>query len=186
MIIILISYFSIMKASIISEINLTIIGNGPQQILNEAYDLEPDNVIVNGENRNDCKKSCELTENINNITLIFNADITTCENMFYGLKNIEKIDLSNFHTEQVTSMKYMFNGCEKLIKIDFGNIETSRVKNMEGLFSSCYALTSIDLSKFDTTNLENTQEMFYNLSIFPVLILQMLKICKDYFKAVLV
>ena len=39
MIIILISYFSIMKASIISEINLTIKGNGPQQILNEAYDV---------------------------------------------------------------------------------------------------------------------------------------------------
>ena len=162
MIIILISYFSIMKASIISEINLTIKGNGLQQILNEDYYLEPDNVIVNGENRNDCKKSCELTENINNITLIFNDDITTCENMFYGSKNIEKIDLSNFNTEKVTSMKYMFNGCEKLIKIDFGNIETSRVNNMEGLFSSCYALTSIDLSKFDTTNLENTQEMFYN------------------------
>ena len=49
-----------------SEIYLTIKGSGEQKICNK----EPSGVIVNGIYRNDCKKTCNLDKEENNITLI--------------------------------------------------------------------------------------------------------------------
>ena len=46
--------------------------------------------------RDDCKNFCDLTEETNNIVLIFMNYITSCDNMFYGSNNITKIDMSNF------------------------------------------------------------------------------------------
>ena len=158
------SFISIIKTSYTSEIHLTIEGNGLQQILNETFNREPNDVIVNNENRNDCKKFCDLTSYTNDIILKFNSIITSCDDMFYGSNNITQIDLSNFNTAQVTSMQYMFKGCTNLRNINFGNIDTSKVTNMEGFFRDCIYLISIDLSYFDTSSLENAKEMFSSCS----------------------
>ena len=115
---------------------------------------------MNGEPRNDCSKFCEFTSKPNNVTLRFNDEITTCENMFNGINNMTQIDLSNFHSEQVTKMSYMFNECSNLINIKFGNFKTSSTIDMECLFKLCTKITSIDVSKFDTSSLKNAKEMF--------------------------
>ena len=78
------------------RIELTIVGKGHQQILNSDFYKEPDSVMVNTITRDDCKKFCDLTEETNNIVLIFMNYITSCDNMFYGSNNITKIDMSNF------------------------------------------------------------------------------------------
>ncbi len=91
-----------------SEIHLTIQGSGSKQILSEKYNLEPNVVSVNGIDRNDCKKSCELTDEINNIVLYFYSEITSCENMFCESYDITEIDLSKFYTEKVDNMANMF------------------------------------------------------------------------------
>ena len=70
----------------------------------------------------------------NNVTLVFEDEINSLENMFYGLINLIKIDLSKFDTSKVTSMKSMFRECENLIQINFGEIETSSVTDMSYLF----------------------------------------------------
>ena len=127
-------YISIINSTSISEISLVIIEDGFQYILNENYYKEPDEVIVNGESRNDCSKFCEFTSKPNNVIIRFNDEITTCENMFNGINNMTQIDLSNFHSEQVTKMSYMFNECSNLINIKFGNFKTSSTIDMECLF----------------------------------------------------
>ena len=80
------------------------------------------------------QKKCNLEDNINNITIIFDDDINSCENMFKDLLNIKEVDLSNFDASKVTSMLSMFNGCNYLEKITFGNINTYSLQNMEYFF----------------------------------------------------
>ncbi len=109
--------------------------------------------------KNVCSKQCELEEDINYITLIFEEEITSCENMFKHC-NIKEINLSNFDTSKVTRMKSMFDHCENLEKITFGNINTSLVKNMYALFHYCSKLTALDLSNFDTSSTITMESMF--------------------------
>ena len=79
-----------------SEIHLVINGNGNQNIINNTFYLEPSEVYVNGIYKHTCKKFCEMDNEINNVKLIFNKNIESCENMFYGSENITEIDFSNF------------------------------------------------------------------------------------------
>ena len=57
-----------------------------------------------------------LTEQINNITIIWNKEITDCSYMFENLINITYIDLSSFNASLVTNMYRMFCGCTALKK----------------------------------------------------------------------
>ena len=110
----------------ISKIIITINGTENQSILsNKSYynhyiseiekvcyfNYTPDNILVNNiSQKNKDKYVYNLTEQINNITIIFNNQIKDCCGMFYGLKNITKIDLSYFNTSLVTDMRSMFSG----------------------------------------------------------------------------
>ena len=80
--------------------------------------------------------------------------------MFYDLKNIIEIDLSNFDFSKATSLYSMFAGCSNLEKIEFGKIKTSSLENMGSMFRRCSKLKSIDLSKFDTSKVTNMGYMF--------------------------
>ena len=107
-------------------------------ILSESFYEYPSQVIVNDILSKSCKKNCTMHCDLNNnVTLIFDREITSCANMFSGLKNIKEIDLSNFDTSKVTDMNSMFKECTNLEKINFGNINTSLVKDMNNLFLSC-------------------------------------------------
>ena len=131
----------------ISEIHLVIKGNGTQNILYNNFNTNPSEVIVNGISKgNTCQKTCDLDEDINNVTIKFEEQIISCYHMFYQLENIIEIDLSNFDTSKVNNMKRMFGECKNLEKINFGNINTSSVENMDSLFYQCEKLISIDLS----------------------------------------
>ena len=153
------SYISIDKV-FSSVIILTIYENGNQAILNENFEFEPNGVVVDNKDKNDCKKLCYLESFNSKIYLKFNDDINSCENMFKGLSNIIEIDLSKFDFSHVTSMKSMFQNCTGLKVIEFGNINTSKVENMKMVFEGCKELASIDLSKFDTNLVTTFEKMF--------------------------
>ena len=87
-----------------SEINLVIKGGGNQSILNNTFYLEPSRVYINDIYKESCKKFCEMYGEINNIKLIFDNNIESCENMFYGSYNITEIDFSNFDFSQVRNV----------------------------------------------------------------------------------
>ena len=122
-----------------SKIILTINGTGNQTILSSQsysyyingikkvcyFNYTPDNVIVNNISQEYKDKYVyNLTEQINNIIIIWNNRIIECCGMFYGLKNITKIDLSYFNTSLVRDMSGMFYGCNSLISLNLNNFNT--------------------------------------------------------------
>ena len=126
------------------EIHLVVLGSGQQQFLNASYSIEPTTVIINNQEKNACKKSCEFDYEVNNVTISFDSQVTTCSYMFSGRNNIKEIDLSNFDFSGVISMKDMFRSCSILEKINFGNANTPQLNNMEGTFQECSILSSLD------------------------------------------
>ena len=143
-----------------SEIHLVIQGGGNQLLLNNDFDTDPSEVIINGIKNDNCKRTCDFGEGKQNIILRFDNQITSCKNMFKGLTNIIEIDLSNFDVSEVIDMSFMFHSCSTLKKINFGNINTSSLKNMESLFQSCSSLTSVDISNIDTSKVTTILRMF--------------------------
>ena len=146
-----------------SKIDLVIKGNGLQHILYNEFEVNPSQIYINNISMDDItKKSFELTENENNITLIFNETIKTCYRMFLNLTNITKINLSNFDCSLVTRMNEMFSGCSSLNSIDLSNLNTSSVKIMDNMFDGCLSLTTINVSSFDTSKVTWMNKMFQN------------------------
>ena len=125
-----------------SEIHLVIQGNGNQRLLYSGFKVEPSDVLVNGISKgNECKKTCYLEGEKNNITLLFSRQIESCESMFESLTNIIEIDLSRFDASKVITMYRMFYDCSNLEKINFGNINTSSLENMRSMFNLFSKLT---------------------------------------------
>ena len=125
---IFISLFSKTQLNLLkqSEIKLILKGRGDKQVLYSSFQYEPSEVIVNGNLKESCKKSCYLeNENKNEVIIKFQTQINTCENMFRDLSNLIETDLSNFDASKVNNMAHLFCGCNKLKKIDFGDIDTS-------------------------------------------------------------
>ena len=143
-----------------SEIKLVIKGKGNLFFLNNNFNPEPSEVIINDEIKDSGIKNYNFTEELNNVIIKFNNSITSCANMFYGLTNIIEIDLSNFDTSKVKNMSSMFCECSSLEKIYFGNINTSSVKDMNNLFHYCNKLISIDVLNFDTSSVTTMNAMF--------------------------
>ena len=76
---------SMIGRTLTSEIRLVIEGGGQQSLLNESFYRNPSKVFVNGELKESCVKSCELESGRNNITLVFEDEANSCENMFHDL-----------------------------------------------------------------------------------------------------
>jgi hypothetical protein len=152
-----------------SEIKLIVQGEGELNILNNSFYLDPSDVIVNGESKPNCKKSCEFINGLNNVTIKFDNQIESCEYMFDGIVSIIEVDLSNFDASKVISMHRMFSDCINLKKITFGSINTSLVQNMEELFNMCTNLTTIDRLDFDTLSVKTMKRMLsLCLAIAPI------------------
>ena len=88
----LLSLFSSTQSNYV--IYLKIKGPGEKNIINNSFRYTPSQILINGELKGSYQKSCILDNNgYNNVTLIFNERIETCENMFNGLSDILEIDL---------------------------------------------------------------------------------------------
>ena len=160
---IIIYLFNVINADFISEIELTIKGTGIQQILYTSYN-KPSEIIVNGINGNPQNNSNEfranLTKNDNNVVIIrFNTPIINCNNMFYKLSNITKVNIKQIDGN-IKSMLRMFSGCKSLISIEFNKINTSNLTSIVEMFSNCESLISLDLSNFDKTLLTDMNNVF--------------------------
>ena len=145
-----------------SEITLKISGGGTQQILNSYFIPIPYYLEVNSVPKTFNYTITDLEYDQNNIIIMkFNKIITSCENMFSGLSNINQINLTNFDFTEVTSMKGMFYGNSNLRKLNFNiNHKISKITNLENAFKGCNLLESIDLSMLDTSLVTNMANMF--------------------------
>jgi len=117
------------------------------------------------------KNYCCLFYGINNLESLnlssFNTqNVTNMSYMFYNCKNLQKINLSSFNTQNVTDMNNMFYNCENLESLNLSSFNTQNVTNMSKMFSYCKKLKSLDLSSFNTQNVTDMNNMFsycYNL-----------------------
>ena len=149
-----------------SRILLTINGTGTQEILYNYYANDPYEVYVNNifHVSTNKKKVNNLIEPLNNITIIWNSQITDCNKMFVGLTKIIYIDLSSFDTSSVTDMNDMFLGCSSLTSINLNKLKTSKVTNMADMFNGCNSLISLNLNDFDTSSVTGMGHMFAECS----------------------
>ena len=146
---------------------MIVYGTGTSEIsyLHNDFHSSPSKVWINGESKDECKKSCFLKEGLNNVTLVFYNEITSTQQMFDYQSNIKEIDLTHFISSKLTNMNKMFFHCTDLEKITFGkNFDTSSVENMENLFADCFKLTSIDISSFNTSSVTTMNSMFRQMN----------------------
>ena len=120
-----------------------------------------------------------ISNKLSKITFGSNFDtsnVTTMRNMFVGLAELKKIDVSNFNTSNVTDMYHMFWSCQNLTELDVSNFDTSKVTDMEGMFcmwisgeNNVSNLTELDVSLFDTRNVTSMRDMFaYNTNLVEI------------------
>ena len=95
------------------------------------------------------------------IKYLFKNKVQRINHMFYKCNNIIKLDLSNFHSDNITNMSHMFHGDKYLKYIKLENLKTQNVTNMSEMFKDCKSLTSLNLSSFDTQNVTDMSFMFY-------------------------
>ena len=81
----------------LSSINLKANGIGDVKVLSDYFiDNLPKEVWINDIRHNEINNTYNLKNSENNITLIWQDEIKTLNNMFSGCYNITEIDLSNF------------------------------------------------------------------------------------------
>ena len=83
--------------------------------------------------------------------------------MFYDMRSLTSLNLSNFDTSKVTNMQYMFSDMTKLTTLDLSNFDTSKVTDMKYMFNEMYSLTSLNLSSFNTSNVTDMSCMFAHM-----------------------
>ena len=148
----------IINFSYSSYITLKVKGSGKIKV----YDNHtPDEIYINDINQTNISNIYNLNKE-DKIKLVWNYNLESCYDMFYGCSNITEIDLSHFNSSRVTSVNSMFYRCSSLTSINFNNFDTSQVTSMSGTFYGCSSLSSIDLSSFITSNVEYMFYMFAN------------------------
>ena len=63
--------------------------------------------------------------------------------MFYSLRSITELDVSNFDTSNVINMDFMFAFDIFLEKINLSNFNVEKCENFDSMFSFCEYLTVI-------------------------------------------
>lgn len=118
----------------------------------------------------DGKMNDTITNVICDPGVVANEDSSS---LFFGLKNVKTIDVSNMDTSNVTDMNNMFSTAYRNTQnnpvqngkltniIGLSNFDTSKVHDMHGMFYYDIALVSLDVSAFDTSNVTDMNSMFY-------------------------
>ena len=128
-----------------------------------TFNNTPDILLINNISQNYTGKYVyNLSNEVNNITLIWKEKFTFSYGMFTHLNNITHIYFTSFDTSLITNMRSMFNGCSSLTSLDLTNFNTSLVSDTNYMFYNCSSLISLNLNNFDTSLVVDMYSMFYN------------------------
>ena len=108
-------------------------------------------------------KNCVSLISIDLSNLI-TSEIRYCRSLFQNCISLKYINLTNFDTLQVTNMNYLFYSCSSLISIDFTNFTVPRNTYLEYMFYGCNSLICLDLSIFNTSKVKLMNHMFWGCS----------------------
>ena len=104
------------------------------------------------------------------LTDIYISELDDLTSIFYGLYEMEIVDISGWDTSNVTTMAYMFNQCSKLKKIiGIENLDVSKLENANNMFFCCKKLVELDLTKWNPVSLQYTRQMFYKCSNLKII-----------------
>ena len=143
-----------------NEIIIKIKGTGNQRIIDGRVQ-DPSQIYLNNESQSDMHTIYNLEEEPNEIRIVWNSPIESCNFMFYDFSNIIEVDLSKFDASQVTEMSNMFKGCTSLTSINFNISNTSSVTDLSYMFYGCTSLKELDLSYFDSSSVTNMEQTFF-------------------------
>lgn len=108
---------------------------------------------------------CNCTElvEIAGINKLLTANVKEMISVFNSCKQLLRLDLSSFNTENVENMAYMFYDCNSLVTIKgLDKFNTEKVTDMSYMFCNCYKLRSLDLSSFSVYKLKNLEYAFFS------------------------
>ena len=128
-----------------NEIILKIDGIGNKTFIKQAFRDKIKSLVINNKNQSTISNTFDFTGEKNTVKITFKEKLSTCNQMFYALKAITEIGLSQFDFSEVTDMTSMFQNCSSLniIKGNGGNM--NKVKLMNKLFLGCIKLKSLNL-----------------------------------------
>ena len=190
-IIILIIEIDLIRSNSYCQIDIKINGQGDQDILFQntlrkkydgkykRFDYSPDEIYVNDILQNYTgKRVYNLTNEINNISMIFHSKFLDLSGMFANLNKITEIDFSKCDTSLVTNMEFTFYGCSSLVSLNLDNFNTSSVNSLICAFQDCSSLKNLNLDYFDTSSVTNMIAVFKGCSSLTSLKLSNFKTSK--------
>ena len=165
------NFISIITIPMNSSIILKIEGPGTKNIFYGSSPFEcnpifdrPNEIYVNKVKKDQFSSQYYFNEGDNEVILIWNKTITSCNCLFYGCKDIKEIDFSNFDTSNVIYMRYMFNECSSLTSLDLSNFDTSKVTDTQFMFYFCSSLKDLNISNFKAEKFQYMVGMFAECS----------------------
>ncbi len=96
----------------------------------------------------------QLAENFGGAMVVKGGgNLVTGNKMFYDLKNITSLDISQLNTSKMLGMEQMFSNLQLVTSLNLFSFDTSLVNNMRNMFSGCLSLVELDLSTFSLNNI---------------------------------
>ena len=80
--------------------------------------------------------------------------------MFYGCKNLEKLDVSYLSTNNSKSFWNMFCECSKLKEINVSKFKALNCEDIRCMFCNCSSLESIDMLNWDMKSMNKVDYLF--------------------------
>ena len=80
--------------------------------------------------------------------------------MFYGCKNLEKLDVSYLNTNNSKSFWNMFCECSKLKEINVSKFKALNCEDIRCMFCNCSSLESIDMLNWDMNSMNKVDYLF--------------------------
>ena len=105
-----------------------------------------------------------------NLTDIDISELDDLTSIFFGLDNMEVVDISGWNASNVTIMNYTFSRCKKLKKIiGIENLDVSKLEYANSMFYCCENLVELDLTNWNPISLQDAWEVFYNCSNLKII-----------------
>ena len=80
------------------------------------------------------------------LEIYFKPTLTSLDNFFKGMTDIESVDLSHLEIFNLSSTANMFNGCTSLKYVNFTNFFPTNLNDISNMFNGCTSLESINIS----------------------------------------
>ena len=143
-----------------NEIIIKIKGKGNQKIIND-WNKNPSQIYINNESQSNLQNTYNLENETNEVKIVWDSPVNSCNSMFLLLVNITEVDLSKFDASQVTDMNQMFQNCTSLTSVNLNISYTGFVTDLGAMFYGCHSLEKLDLSHFNSSSLTNMCQMLF-------------------------